>query len=53
MNVSGVGQAVNIWLLKQTMQMAQVQAIAPATQQAVDRLAAMDPSRGQNLDISV
>ncbi len=51
MEVSSVSQAVNLWALKQAMNMGQSQ--APAQLQIVNQLASLDPMRGQMIDIRV
>ncbi|MGB8954064.1 MAG: hypothetical protein WCC10_01705 [Tumebacillaceae bacterium] len=53
MNVSNVGQAVDIWALKTIMAAGQMQALAPVTNQITNTLASLDPNLGQTLDISV
>jgi hypothetical protein len=53
MNVSGVGQAVNIWALQQALAAQQMQALQPVTTQIVNQLASLDPSLGHSLDIRV
>ena len=53
MNVSNVGQAVDIWALRTMMAASQMQALAPVTTQITNNLASLDPNLGQNLDISV
>jgi len=52
MNVN-LSQAVNIWALRQSLAMSQVQAVAPVTTQIVNNLASLDPNLGRMIDISI
>jgi hypothetical protein len=53
MNVSNVGQAVDLWAMKTILAAGQMQALAPVTTQISNNLASLDPNLGQSLDISV
>ncbi|PWK16041.1 hypothetical protein [Tumebacillus permanentifrigoris] len=54
MNVGSVGQAVDLWALKQVLAAGQSQAMQSVSLQIVNNLnASLDPNLGQSLDISV
>lgn len=53
MNVSNVGQAVDMWALQTIMAASQMQAMSTVTNQIANNLASLDPNLGRSLDIRV